>query len=136
MERNVVGFGDRIRDNESKGRDAITRLFSPEFRNRLDAVITFKSLNPDIMLKIVDKFMKDISLQLKDKKVEIEYSTQTKTWLAEKGYDQRYGARPLGRLMQAEIKDLLSDEVLFGRLQKGGKVFIDVSDDRLAFRYS
>ena len=135
MDRDVIGFGDRRLDSQSKGRDAINKLFSPEFRNRLDSIITFKPLTLEIMKKVVDKFMDELQQQLKGKKVVITLSGPARDWLAERGHDPRYGARPLGRLIQEKIKGFLSEEILFGRLAKGGQVFIDLKDDQLSFAY-
>ncbi len=136
MDRNVVGFGDRSMDSRSKGRDAVNRLFSPEFRNRLDDIITFNPLTPEIMKRVVEKFIRELQNQLAGKKVRIVLSEAARDWLAEKGHDPRYGARPMGRLIQAEIKDVLSEEILFGRLERGGKVRIDLKKDRLTFEYA
>ncbi len=126
MSKGVVGFGDRVNDIQSKGKDAINRLFNPEFRNRLDGIITFNSLTPEIMKNVVDKFINELRNQLKQKKVDISISEGARTWLSEKGHDPLFGARPLARLIQDEIKLILSDELLFGRLKKGGSVYIDV----------
>ncbi len=136
MSRSVIGFGDRSKDKRSKGRDAINRLFSNEFRNRLDSIITFNSLTPKIMKMVVDKFMTELQRQLAQKKVIITVSDSAKNWLSERGYDPEYGARPLGRLVQTEIKDILSEEVLFGRLTKGGNVFIDLGNNKITFDYT
>lgn len=138
MDRNVIGFGDRSTDGQSKGKAAINKLFSPEFRNRLDGIITFKSLTSEIMKKVVDKFIHELENQLEVKKTRITVSGGARDWLAEKGFDPRYGARPLGRVVQTEIKDVLSDEILFGKLAKGGEVCIDVDldQDRLRFEYN
>ncbi len=136
MSRSSVGFGDRSGDTLRKGMDAVNKLFSAEFRNRLDSIITFNPLNQGIMRLVVDKFINELLQQLKRKKVLITLSVKAKDWLAEGGYDPQYGARPLGRLIQNEIKDVLSEEVLFGRLYKGGKVLIDVEKDKLVFHYS
>ncbi len=136
IERSVVGFGDRNKDTQSKSGEAINRLFSPEFRNRLDAIITFKALTPEIMNRVVEKFERELAQQLLKKKVHITFSDAARSWFAERGHDTRYGARPLGRLIQAEISDPLSEEILFGRLKDGGKVLIDVMDGRLEFSYS
>ena len=135
MDRDVIGFGERGIDRRGKGKEAITKLFTPEFRNRLDAIITFNPLTPEIMKKVVDKFMAELGSQLRGKGVTVSLSDEARGWLAEKGYDPRYGARPLGRLIQEEIKDLLSEEILFGRLEKGGKIFIVLKDGRLSFEY-
>ncbi len=135
MDRDVIGFGNRSSDVRSKGREAVMKLFSPEFRNRLDAIITFKALTPEIMKKVVDKLISEMEGQLRGKKIGITVSEGARDWLAERGYDPRYGARPLGRIIQEEIKDLLSDEILFGRLERGGRVHIDLKEGRLVFEY-
>ena len=135
MSQQTIGFGDVKKDTASKGIKAIEKMFSPEFRNRLDEVINFNSLNLDIMKKVVDKFMKELNGQLAVKKVTLTISNRVRTWLAKKGYDPQYGARPLARVIQAEIKDALSDEILFGRMQKGGEVGIDLKNDKLVFDY-
>jgi ATP-dependent Clp protease ATP-binding subunit ClpA len=135
MSSATIGFGNPREDTTGKGKKAIERYFSPEFRNRLDAIITFNSLTLDIMKKVVDKFMDEFGEQLAVKKVTLEYSEDIRTWLAKKGHDPQYGARPLARLLQAEIKDVLADQILFGRLTKGGKVFLDLKDDKLSFSY-
>ncbi len=135
MGRESIGFGDRSGDTRSKGKDAVNRLFSAEFRNRLDSVITFNALTPSVMKQVVDKFIHELQQQLAHKKVIMHLSDSAKDWLSEHGYDSQFGARPLGRLIQTEIRDVLSDEVLFGRLHRGGKVFIDTDNDRLTFKY-
>jgi ATP-dependent Clp protease ATP-binding subunit ClpA len=136
MSKSTIGFGDRSKDTRDKGREAINKLFSAEFRNRLDAIITFNSLSPKIMKKIVDKFINELQQQLSQKKVIITLSDNARNWLVEHGFDPQFGARPLGRLIQTEIKDVLSEEVLFGKLYRGGKVYIDVKDNKLTFNYS
>ena len=136
MSQQTIGFGDVHRDTESKGKKAIEKLFSPEFRNRLDDIINFNSLNPEIMQKVVDKFIDELNGQLSIKKVSLTITPEVRIWLADKGYDPSYGARPLARVIQTEIKDGLSDEILFGRLKRGGKVIVDLADDRLIFKYS
>jgi ATP-dependent Clp protease ATP-binding subunit ClpA len=136
MSTQTIGFGDKQYDTENKGKDAIEKFFSPEFRNRLDGIIHFNALNEDIMKKVVDKFMNELKGQLVAKKVSINLSPDARTWLAKKGHDPRYGARPLSRLIQTEIKDILADEILFGRLDKGGNVLIDVENEKLTFNYS
>ncbi|HXX52955.1 MAG TPA: AAA family ATPase, partial [Thermodesulfovibrionales bacterium] len=135
MDRGVIGFGERAIDSRAKGKEAVAKLFAPEFRNRLDAIITFNPLSPEIMKKVVDKFIAELGVQLRGKGVVISLSDEARSWLAEKGYDPRYGARPLGRLIQEEIKDLLSEEILFGRLERGGGVSIVLKDGRLNFEY-
>ncbi len=136
MSKDVIGFGDRSKDTQSKGKDAIKKLFSPEFRNRLDATIHFNALTAEIMKRVVGKFIHELQAQLRQKKVTVIISENAQTWLSEKGYDPQYGARPLGRLIQTEIKDVLSEQVLFGELHKGGTVHVDLKDSRLAFSYS
>jgi ATP-dependent Clp protease ATP-binding subunit ClpA len=112
---------------------AIKDSFSPEFRNRLDAVISFDPLNMDIITLVVDKFVADLSQKLAKQKVVIELSPAARVWLATKGYDPVYGARPLYRLIQDKVKKPLADELLFGQLVNGGKVTIDVDSDNLTF---
>jgi len=133
MSTQAIGFGDAKYDTEGKGKTAVEKFFTPEFRNRLDGIIHFNALDLEIMKMVVDKFMKELKEQLSAKKVLLSYSDKTRTWLAQKGHDPRFGARPLDRLIQKEIKDTLSNEILFGRLEKGGDVFIDLEDDRLTF---
>jgi ATP-dependent Clp protease ATP-binding subunit ClpA len=135
MARSAIGFGDRSKDTQSKGKEAIDKLLNPEFRNRLDAIISFEPLTAQIVEKVVDKFIRELELQLRQKKVSISLSPDAGRWLAQKGYDSVYGARPLARLIQTEIKDVLSEEVLFGKLSKGGKVTIDLAQDRLSFTF-
>ncbi len=136
MSAATIGFGDPKKDAGGKGKKAVEKYFSPEFRNRLDSTISFNGLDMKIMEMIVDKFMAEFSVQLAAKKVEIAYTDATRVWMAEKGYDPRYGARPLARVLQIEIKDVLADEILFGCLSKSGKVLVDVKDDKLVFDYS
>ncbi len=132
----TIGFGDPVKDTAGKGKKALELFFSPEFRNRLDAIINFSSLTVDIMEKIVDKFMLELREQLEGRKVNLELSDRARRWLARKGHSPEYGARPLARLIQSRIKDTLSDEILFGALAKGGRVSIDVVDDEPVFAYS
>ncbi|NNF99030.1 MAG: ATP-dependent Clp protease ATP-binding subunit ClpA [Desulfobacteraceae bacterium] len=135
MSANTIGFGDPKTDTNGKGKKAVEKLFSPEFRNRLDGIVSFHSLTPEIMEKIVDKFLKEFSQQLFLKRVTIDYSPAARSWMANKGHDPRYGARPLARVIQTHIKDVLADELLFGKLEKGGSVYIDIKDDELIFEY-
>ena len=131
-----IGFGQTHKGAQSKGKKAIEKLFSPEFRNRLDEIITFNALNLDIMEMIVDKFIAELNEQLAIKKVALTISPAVRTWLAKKGHDPAYGARPLGRVIQTEIKDKIADELLFGVLQRGGLVSLDLADNKLTFNYS
>ena len=130
-----IGFGQTHKGAQSKGKKAIEKLFSPEFRNRLDATITFNALDLEIMELIVDKFVAELNQQLAIKKVALTISPAVRTWLAKKGHDPTYGARPLSRVIQTEIKDKLSDAILFGELQNGGLVSLDLAGDELAFIY-
>ncbi|MBF0560303.1 MAG: AAA family ATPase, partial [Nitrospirae bacterium] len=136
MAKNVIGFGDRSKEAHSGGKEAIDRLFSPEFRNRLDAIVNFAPLTARIVERVVDKFIKELERQLIGKKVKISVSSDARQWLAEKGHDSIYGARPLARLIQTELKDVLSEEVLFGKLSNGGSVNIGLDQGRLSFDYS
>ncbi|MBC8430840.1 MAG: ATP-dependent Clp protease ATP-binding subunit ClpA [Desulfobacterales bacterium] len=135
MSSQTIGFGDTQYDTKSKGKTAAEKFFSPEFRNRLDGIIHFNALNLEIMKLVVDKFMKELKEQLAVKKVSISYSDNARTWLAQNGHDPRYGARPLSRLIQTEIKDILSNEILFGCLEKGGQVVVDLEDEKLTFDF-
>jgi ATP-dependent Clp protease ATP-binding subunit ClpA len=131
MARGLVGFGQR--DVRGKEDIALKNLFSPEFRNRLDARIQFDSLSPDVMERVVDKFMKELSEQLAEREVTLSLTSAARAYLAEKGYDKDQGARPLGRLIQDEIKRPLGDELLFGELEHGGHVTVDVKEGALHF---
>jgi len=136
MDKTTIGFGDRRGDAQAKGPEAIKKLFNPEFRNRLDAIVSFNPLGPGVMKKVVDKFLGDLGRQLGAKKVKMEATDMARNWLAEKGYDDKFGARPLGRLIQTEIKDALSEELLFGRLKKGGVVTVGLKDGKITFDFS
>ena len=108
-------------------------MFSPEFRNRLDAIVTFRPLSAAVMEEIVDKFMLQVEQQLRERHVAITLTPEARTWLAVKGYDPVFGARPLARVVQKEVRDPLTDEILFGALEHGGTVTIGLADDRLTF---
>ncbi|MDZ4861069.1 MAG: ATP-dependent Clp protease ATP-binding subunit ClpA [Candidatus Hydrogenedentes bacterium] len=129
MASQTIGFSSRIDDVASKGMKAIEKAFTPEFRNRLDAIISFHSLSPEIMLRVVRKFIEQLQSQLSARKVTLSVTDAARAWLAEHGYDRAFGARPLGRLIQTDIKDALADEMLFGKLEKGGKVVVDVGSE-------
>ncbi|MHB1014313.1 MAG: ATP-dependent Clp protease ATP-binding subunit ClpA, partial [Desulfurivibrionaceae bacterium] len=122
---------------DSKGRNdrAVKNLFSPEFRNRLDATITFNPLDAVLMERIVDKMIAELQVQLAERKVTISLSPAARTWLAARGYEPEFGARPLRRLILQEVGDALTEELLFGRLAKGGRVRIGVKGDRLTYVY-
>jgi ATP-dependent Clp protease ATP-binding subunit ClpA len=109
--------------------EAIKRMFTPEFRNRLDAVISFGALNQDTIMRVVEKFLIQLDEQLAEKKVEASFTPALKEHLARKGFDPLMGARPMARLIQDTIRRALADELLFGRLQHGGKVSIDIGED-------
>ncbi|MBW1686080.1 MAG: ATP-dependent Clp protease ATP-binding subunit ClpA [Deltaproteobacteria bacterium] len=131
MAAKAIGFGGgRVGD----GSKEVERLFSPEFRNRLDEIVRFSGLTPEVMGRVVDKFIKELREQLAERKVELELTDRGRTWLAEKGYDPDFGARPLARVIQTELKDRLADDLLFGPLAKGGRVTADLDGGRLVFR--
>jgi ATP-dependent Clp protease ATP-binding subunit ClpA len=132
MSSRAIGFaGGRAGD----GQKDIERLFSPEFRNRLDEIITFDALGFDVIVRVVDKFVDEVKEQLREKKVHLHLEEDARAWLAEKGYDDQFGARPLARVIQTELKDRLADELLFGPLAKGGSVQVRRGDDRLEFDF-
>jgi ATP-dependent Clp protease ATP-binding subunit ClpA len=138
LARQAYGF-TRIK-REGDDLEAINRLFAPEFRNRLDAIITFAHLTPEIIAKVVEKFVLQLEAQLGDRDVTIELSEEATKWLIQNGYDEQMGARPMARLIQENIKKPLADEVLFGKLKAGGHVrVIEVKDDagaeKLGFEY-
>ena len=133
MQQNAIGFNPQ----SSKGRDeeAIKRLFTPEFRNRLDAVIPFAALDQDTILHVTDKFLVELEMQLLDKKVELEVSDEARQWLAKHGHDPQMGARPMSRLIQDTLKKTLADAILFGALQKGGKAHVILVDGEIKIEY-
>jgi ATP-dependent Clp protease ATP-binding subunit ClpA len=135
---NSTGMDDAARGKVAAGKakSALERVFSPEFRNRLDAIVMFKALSPDAMETIVDKFILQLESQLTDRKVAITLTPAARAWLAKAGYDRVFGARPLARVIQKEVRDVLTDQILFGELEHGGTVTIDAADDRLAFAYA
>ena len=132
MASQAIGFGG---GRAGDGTRAVEKIFSPEFRNRLDEIVRFESLAPEVMERIVDKFIAEMDAQLLERKIKVELTPAARARLAEKGYDKDFGARPLARLIQKEIKDPLSDEVLFGRLARGGNVRVDVGDDVFTFDF-
>lgn len=131
----AIGFERSQRNGEDK--DAINRLFTPEFRNRLDAIIPFNPLSPEVIDRVVEKFALQLEGQLADRGVTISVTREARAWLGQKGYDPLYGARPLGRVMQEHLKKPLAEELLFGQLQKGGVVVVDLDKegDKLTFTY-
>ncbi len=129
-----IGFGDdRASSGKGRTKAAIERAFSPEFRNRLDAIVTFDSLPPAVVETIVEKFILQLETQLAERRVAITLEPDARAWLAEKGYDPTYGARPLARLIQTEVRNPLTDEILFGRLEHGGTVRIGLDGETLRF---
>src|SRR5487761_1149019 len=129
----AIGFGSDVRTGDDE--EAINRMFTPEFRNRLDAVISFAALTPETVGRVVDKFVLQLEEQLADRNVTIELDPAARNWLAEKGYDRLYGARPLARIIQEHVKKPLAEELLFGKLAKGGVVQVKRDGDKLAFAY-
>ena len=138
-----IGFGhapgspDEARQKvaASRSKAALERVFSPEFRNRLDAIVTFGSLTPEVMETIVEKFVLQLEAQLAERRIAITLETGARAWLAKKGFDPVFGARPLGRVIQREVRDPLTDEILFGRLESGSTVTIGLAEDRLTFTF-
>jgi len=129
----AIGFGNEVRTGDDH--EAINRMFTPEFRNRLDAIISFKALAPETIGRVVDKFVLQLEEQLADRNVTIELSAEARKWLAERGYDRLFGARPLARIIQEHIKKPLAEELLFGRLAKGGVVLVTRVGDKLDFAF-
>ncbi|HEY9716162.1 MAG TPA: AAA family ATPase [Trichormus sp.] len=125
------GVSQKFNIGIAKGKDAIERTFSPEFRNRLDAWVAFNQLSFDNILLVVDKFVQEVRTQLVEKHVSLDVTEPAKKWLAVKGFDKLYGARPMARLIQQKIRHKLADELLFGKLEHGGKVLVDIKDDDL-----
>jgi ATP-dependent Clp protease ATP-binding subunit ClpA len=129
--RASIGFGrGKVEGEDEK---AIQRIFTPEFRNRLDAIVAFKPLTPEIIRQVVHKFVLQLEAQLADRNVTIELADDAADWLAKNGFDELYGARPLGRVIQEEIKKPLADEILFGRLVRGGHVRVELNEGKIAF---
>ena len=134
MAKPAIGFERDVREGDDA--EAIEKMFTPEFRNRLDATVPFANLSPEVMERVVDKFIIELETQLADRSVEIELTDAARGWLAKKGYDRLFGARPLARVIQDHIKKPLSEELLFGKLAKGGLVRVDLgTDGKLAFSY-
>src|SRR5262249_30120866 len=127
LARSAYGFTRTKREGDDT--DAINKMFAPEFRNRLDATIAFSHLTPEIIAKVVEKFILQLEAQLADRDVTIELSEEASKWLIEHGYDEQMGARPMARVIQEHIKKPLADEVLFGRLKGGGHVRVILTKD-------
>jgi ATP-dependent Clp protease ATP-binding subunit ClpA len=136
LSRRMPGFGVGADERFGDTDEAFKRMFSPEFRNRLDAKVDFAPLDPKVMGQIVDKFIAELGTQLAERKVKIELSSAARAYLATKGYDPMNGARPLGRVIQDEIKRPLTDEMLFGKLASGGTVRVDLAGDKVTFTFN
>jgi len=134
LARSMIGFHGGV--GAANPKTVIERMFSPEFRNRLSATIEFASLSAPIIEQVVEKFLGELQDRLEKQKVTLETTHAARKWLAERGYDPRFGARPLARLIESEIARVLADEVLFGRLTKGGRVVVDADGEKLNFEYS
>ncbi len=133
LAKQAIGFEREERTGDDQ--EAIERMFTPEFRNRLDATIGFDNLTPEIMSRVVDKFIMELEAQLSDRDVTIELDETAREWLAKKGYDKRFGARPLARVIQEQVKKPLAEELLFGKLSKGGSVLATIKDGKVAFDF-
>ena len=126
-----IGFGNVSKEDASE--EAVKRMFTPEFRNRLDAIVPFGYLPTEVVARVVDKFILQLELQLADRNVHIELDDEARAWLTERGYDRLYGARPMGRLVQDKIKQPLAEELLFGKLVHGGEVKVRIKDNAPSF---
>jgi ATP-dependent Clp protease ATP-binding subunit ClpA len=133
MERGSIGFGGEAADED--GKEVIEKTFPPEFRNRLDAWIRFNHLSPPVVEQVVDKLVAELEDQLYARRVSISLGDGARKWLAEHGYNRRFGARPMARLIDREIRRKLADEILFGELQEGGMVVVDAKDGELTFSF-
>jgi ATP-dependent Clp protease ATP-binding subunit ClpA len=131
MARESLGFGNNSREGEDE--EAVKKMFTPEFRNRLDAIVPFGYLPTEVVARVVEKFILQLELQLADRDVHIKLDDAAKDWLTVKGYDKLYGARPMGRLIQEKVKQPLAEELLFGKLVHGGEVVVGLKDEKLAF---
>src|SRR5512144_425568 len=131
MARESIGFGAATREDAQE--DAVKKMFTPEFRNRLDAIVPFSYLPPAVVARVVDKFILQLELQLADRNVHIDLDDEAREWLTNRGYDKLYGARPMGRLVQEKIKQPLAEELLFGKLVNGGEVKVRIKDNAPAF---
>lgn len=131
MARETVGFGNLTREGEDG--EAVKKMFTPEFRNRLDAIVPFGYLPPEVVARVVEKFILELELQLADRDVHIKLDDAAKAWLTERGYDKLYGARPMSRLIQEKVKQPLAEELLFGKLVHGGEVAVHLKDGAMTF---
>ena len=133
MSRPSIGF--RNQDHASDGMEVIRKGFSPEFRNRLDAIIQFDGLDAPTVRRVVDKFIDELTMQLMEKNVTLRVDEEARDWLAVHGYDPKMGARPMARLLQESVRKPLAEELLFGKLARGGEVIVQVSEDELVFSF-
>ncbi|MFS0849069.1 ATP-dependent Clp protease ATP-binding subunit ClpA [Novosphingobium panipatense] len=131
MAKQGIGFGDTSKADA--GDEAVKQMFTPEFRNRLDAIVPFAYLAKDTISRVVDKFILQLELQLADQNVHIQFDSDARAWLGDRGYDKLYGARPMGRVIQEKVKQPLAEELLFGKLANGGEVHVSVKDNALNF---
>ena len=131
MAKESIGFGESTREDVQE--EAVKKLFTPEFRNRLDAIVPFDYLPTEVVSRVVEKFILQLELQLADRGVHIQLDDESKKWLTERGYDKLYGARPMGRLIQEKVKQPLAEELLFGKLVHGGEVNVKLKDNALVF---
>ena len=131
LHKQAIGFERGLKTDEDQ--EAINRMFTPEFRNRLDATIAFSHLPAEVVARVVEKFILQLEAQLHDRNVSIELSEAARAWIADKGFDKLYGARPMGRFIQEHVKKPLAEELLFGKLEKGGHVVIGLKDGKLDF---
>ncbi|MFV1874009.1 MAG: AAA family ATPase, partial [Oleiphilus sp.] len=133
ISRRSIGFSEQ--DHSSDGMEALTKVFTPEFRNRLDGIIPFAPLSRETVCYVVDKFLMELQVQLDSKNVVIHVDDEVKTYLAEKGYDDKMGARPMARLIQEDIKKPLAEEILFGNLANGGEVHVNLREGQITFDF-
>jgi len=135
LERRGVGFAGSSGAADHKSTRALERAFSPEFRNRLNDTVHFNRLTPDVVRKVVDKFLDELDGQLCAQRVTLHVSDEAKEWLGREGYDESFGARPMARLIHEKIKAPLAEELLFGELNGGGEVHVELTDGKLEFRF-
>ena len=134
MARVGMGFGDRFEEKTKGKNKTLERMFSPEFRNRLDSVVSFHALKKDSIDKVVDKFLHQLDGMLSDKRVTLELTDRARTWLGDEGFDPKFGARPMERVIQEHVKKPVSKELLFGDLEHGGRVLIDGDENGLTLK--
>ena len=136
LEINVLQkLNAKVRKKAGDDVEAIDRLFNPEFRNRLDAIVSFNSLSDKVIARVVEKFILELESQLDNKNVFIEISEKAALWLGKEGYDENMGARPLSRLIQEKIKKPIAEEILYGKLSNGGNIRVDLKDKQLTFDF-